>query len=99
MRALGIGAIRQTVAATALEAIVGSFICLFCCPRLCRADLRVCRVAALSWLASVAASGLTDWSQQRERQADVELQRQISGLVHQLITGIAKLQIAGAEMR
>src|SRR5262249_37731833 len=74
MRALGIGAIRQTVAATAIEAIVGSFFALFSFTLLFRADLRLGLVAALSLLAIVAASAVTDWSQQRERHADVELQ-------------------------
>jgi NHLM bacteriocin system ABC transporter ATP-binding protein len=99
MRALGIGAIRQTVAATALEAIVGSFFALFSFTLLFRADLRLGLVAMLSLLAIVAAGAVTDWSQQRDRHADVELQGQISGLVLQLITGIAKLRVAGAEMR
>ncbi|MCI0393741.1 MAG: NHLP bacteriocin export ABC transporter permease/ATPase subunit [Chloroflexi bacterium] len=98
-RAMSISTIRQTLSGTTVGSILAGIFSLFSFGLLFYYDTR------LAWLATglvVLAAGLTtaaSYLQVHYQRQLVETQGRISGIVLQLITGIAKFRVAGAEER
>ena len=97
MRAGGMAEIRRMVSGTVLMGIITGFFSLFSFPLLFYYDSRLAwiglAIAVIAFLA-VASAGYVQMKYQRQLR-DVE--GKISGMVFQIITGISKLRVAGAE--
>lgn len=99
MRAMGIDAIRQTVSGLALTTILSSVFSVFNFGLLFHYDVRLALVATAVLAVSVLLSTVLNYVGVRLERQQAELQGNISGLVLQLINGINKFRMAGAERR
>jgi len=99
VRAMGIDAIRQTLSGLALTTILSSVFSVFNFGLLFYYNVRLAWVATGILLVSVIISTLLNVVAVRRESKLIELQGRVSGLVLQLITGINKFRMAGAEGR
>src|SRR5690606_2139340 len=98
-RAMGIDLIRQALSGVALTTILSSVFSVFNFGLLFYYDARLAWVAtAVLAAAMVISTALTYLAVRLERRL-AEMQGRVSGLVLQLITGINKFRMAGAEER
>jgi NHLM bacteriocin system ABC transporter ATP-binding protein len=98
-RALGFAIIRQTLSRLALSSIIASLFSLYSFALLFVLDFRLALVAtglAIILILFVAWTGLLQVNHQR---AMGELAGRLSGTVLQLINGVTKFRVAGAESR
>ena len=98
-RVLGINTIRQILSGAVVSSVLlGLFSIL-------NLALLFYYAPGLAWsavglvLVSVLVTALLGWRQMRYQRALTDVQGQISGLVLQMVTGIAKLRMAGVEGR
>jgi ATP-binding cassette subfamily C protein len=98
-RAAGIGAIRQILAGVTLSVLLNGIFALWNLGLLFYIEARLALAAgALVLVATVAAGVATLFALQRQRRV-ADLDGQISGLLLQLLSGIAKLRVTGSENR
>jgi NHLM bacteriocin system ABC transporter ATP-binding protein len=98
-RALGIEQIRHLLSSSVATAVLNSVFSLFSFGLLFFYDLGLALVAfALTVVTLAIIGGISVW-QLRYQRLQTEKQGKLSGAVLQLITGIAKLRVAGAEVR
>ena len=98
MRAMGIDSIRQVVSGTVITAILGGLFSL------CNFALMFVYSSTMAWWATlliavaVLATVVGSLLQLRHQRRIALIQTRISGLVLQLLSSIAKLRVAGAEV-
>ena len=95
----GIGMIRTLLSGTAVAAILGLMTGAFNFILMFWYDWKLALVATGFALLSAAFLAACTWASIRHQKAIQELTGRISGLVVQMLSGIAKLRIAGAEDR
>ncbi|NWJ47239.1 MAG: NHLP bacteriocin export ABC transporter permease/ATPase subunit [Chloroflexi bacterium] len=99
VRAMGLDVILQLVGGNVITAVLGSVFSIFSFFQLFAYDAGLAFVAlGLIALTLLAVIIFSLWELRFQRTL-TELQGKVSGLVLQLITGIAKLRVAGAETR
>ncbi len=96
-RAAGIDAIRTTLSGVGTTALLGSLASLFQWALLFYYSARLALVATAFVLIAVTVVVSLNLSQLRYQRRQLDLRGKITGLVLQLITGISKLRVAGAE--
>jgi NHLM bacteriocin system ABC transporter ATP-binding protein len=99
LRALGIGAIRQVLTDVALSAVLSFVFSLVYFGLLFYYDGRLALLACGLFAIILLATGLSAFVQLRYQRGISQARGKITGLVLQMITGIARLRVAGAETR
>ena len=99
VRAMGIDAIRQTLSGMALTTVLSSVFSMFNYGLLFHYDQRLAIVATAVLAISVIISAILNYVGVRIERRLSEVQGKVSGLVLQIITGINKFRMAGAEER
>lgn len=99
MRAMGISQIRVILSGVTLNTILSGIFSVFTFALLFYYDMRLALIAAvLVVLAIIVISLLGYWQVRYERKV-LEISNNISGLMLQLVGGISKFRVAGAENR
>jgi ATP-binding cassette subfamily C protein len=98
-RAMSISAIRQTLSGATFGSILAGIFSLFSFALLFYFDRQLAWLATILVLFAVLTTAAASYLQVRYQRQLVEIQGRISGMVLQLITGISKFRIAGAEER
>lgn len=98
-RTMGINAIREILSGATLTAMMTGIFSLFSLVLLFFYDLKLALVAiGLTLLGVLSTLGLSIWMVRYQRQI-FDIQGKTSGIVLQLLTGIAKLRVTGTEYR
>jgi NHLM bacteriocin system ABC transporter ATP-binding protein len=96
-RAMGINAMRQLLTGTTIASGLGALFSLFSLGVLFSLDARLASLAAGLVAAAVLAGLAAAAAQLRCERSLARVQNDLAGQVLQLLTGIAKLRVAGAE--
>ena len=96
-RASGIDAIQQLLSGAGIAAILGSLSGLFYVGLMLSYDMRLAGVAVVLTVVYVGTTMTGNYMQLRHQRVEVRLKGLITGLVLNLITGVTKLRICGAE--
>jgi ATP-binding cassette subfamily C protein len=96
-RAAAVDTIRSIVAGTGVAAILGSFASLFNVVQMALYNLPLAAVAVGLTLAYVAMTTGCNYFKLRVQRQELHQRGSITGLVLQLITGVAKLRVSGSE--
>jgi len=96
-RAAGIDAIQNLLSGAGIGAILGSFSALFYVFQMYLYDFRLAVVAVLLTLSYIGSTTLANYVQLRHQRLVFQVRGKIAGLVLNLISGVSKLRIAGAE--
>jgi NHLM bacteriocin system ABC transporter ATP-binding protein len=96
-RAGGVDQIQQLVSGAGVAAILGSFSGLFYVFQMFTYDLTLALSAVGLTIVFVSVNMLANYSQLRLQRSEYALRGRITGLVLNLISGVSKLRIAGAE--
>ena len=99
LRGLGIDAIRAILSSTTIGSILSSLFSVFNLALLFYYDASLAPVAVLLVLVAVAASSAIGAVQVRQQRRLVAMEGKLAGLVLQLLSGIGKFRVAGAELR
>jgi ATP-binding cassette subfamily C protein len=99
VRAMGIDQIRQLVGSNVITAILGSIFSIFSLVLLFTFGLPLALAAVGLTLITLGMIALVSLRQLRYQRRLAEVQGRIAGMVLQMISGIAKLRVAGAEVR
>lgn len=98
-RSLGIESIRRILTGATLSSLMGGIFSVFSYLLLFYYDTGLALVATVLVLVAVLATGLASYLGLRYQTRLQQIQGKIEGLVLQLITGLSKLRVAGAEAR
>jgi NHLM bacteriocin system ABC transporter ATP-binding protein len=98
-RALGINSIRQILTGAAVSSILGVIFSVFNVGLLFYYNVRLAIMGVGLVLAILGVTLLLSYQQVRQRRPLIDLQGKISGVVVEMLTGIAKLRVTGAEGR
>jgi hypothetical protein len=98
-RALGVAAIRQLLTGATVTSLLGGVFSLCSLGLLFVYDLPLAGLALLLLLALLGATALAGYGQLRFQRPMYQIRGKVAGLVLQLITGIGRLRVAGAEER
>lgn len=98
-RAAGVTTIRQLLTGATIAALLGAVFSLFSLGLMFVYSARLALVALTLVLAILAVTSAASYRQLRRQRGLLESEGRIAGLVLQLLTGIAKLRVAGAETR
>ena len=98
-RAMGINALRGAVSGQVVGAVLAGIFSLANLGLLFYLDAGLATGALLLVLIGVAATGLSGYLQLKHQRAVSEMSGLVSGVVLQLINGMAKLRVAGVEGR
>jgi ATP-binding cassette subfamily C protein len=96
-RAAGIRKIRSLLAGAGISAILGAMSSVFFVVLMFVYSARLAMVAIFLTLLFVGFSTAANYLRLRDQRQELELTGKISGLVLQLISGISKLRVSGAE--
>jgi NHLM bacteriocin system ABC transporter ATP-binding protein len=96
-RAAGIDAIQSLVSGAGVGAILGSLSGLFYVALMFTYDMRLTLLAIFLTVTFVAVTTGANYMQLRYQRQEMQLRGRISGLVLNLISGVAKLRVSGAE--
>jgi ATP-binding cassette subfamily C protein len=96
-RVAGIDAIQTLVAGAGIAAILGSFSGLFYVFQMFTYNLMLALLAIGLTLLFVGVSSAANYLQLRHQRVEIKMRGRITGLVLNLITGVTKLRISGAE--
>jgi NHLM bacteriocin system ABC transporter ATP-binding protein len=99
VRAMGIEEIRRTLSGAAVTALVGGLFSLTNLGLLLHYDLVLGGLAAVMVAFAFCASLVAAWLQLRLTRETLAVRARSSGMVLQLLSGIAKLKVVGAEVR
>lgn len=99
VRAMGIDGIRQVVSGVTITAILGGVFSLVNFALMFSYSARLAWWATLLIAVAVLVATLGSWLQLRHQRGAAAAQARVSGLVLQLLTGMTKLRVAGAEAR
>lgn len=97
LRALGISQIRETLSRVVLTTLISAVSSVFNIVLLFWYDVKLALVGCGLILIALIAIGTTGVIQVHYQQALGEMSGRLAGLVFQLITGVPKLRVAGAE--
>ncbi|HEY5062216.1 MAG TPA: ABC transporter transmembrane domain-containing protein, partial [Gemmatimonadaceae bacterium] len=98
LRAMGIDAIRQVISGTTISAILGGVFSLFNFALMFSYSSTMAWRATLLIAAAMVVTVLGSWLQLGHQRGIAAIQSKTSGLVLQLLSSIAKLRVAGAEV-
>jgi NHLM bacteriocin system ABC transporter ATP-binding protein len=98
-RALELGAFRQVVTDAAISTVVTSVFSLAFFGLLFWYDAGLAIIAGILFIVVLLATGLTAFRQLRHQRQAAHVQGKVQGLVLQMISGISRLRVAGAEER
>ena len=99
MRAMGIARIRQVLTDTAMSAVLTFLFSMVSFALLFYLDVRLALLATLIFL---IVAGVTCWAaviQLRYERKNYDVRGKVASIVLQLLTGISRLRVAGAERR
>jgi ATP-binding cassette subfamily C protein len=96
-RAGGVEAIQELVSGAGVAAILGSVSGLFFVAQMFSYNLRLALLAIGLTIVFVGVNMLCNYLQLRSQRMEIQLRGRIAGLVLNLVTGVSKLRIAGAE--
>jgi ATP-binding cassette subfamily C protein len=99
MRVMGIGRIRQAISGTVMTAILSAAFSLLNITLLVRYSPHMALYAMALVFIGAAVTFACSFLQQRYEKELVRISNQIAGQVLQILGGIAKLRVAGAEKR
>ncbi len=99
VRAMGIDGIRQVVSGVTVTALLGGLFSLVNFALMFSYSPRMAWWATLLIAVAVGIASVGSWLQLRQNRRVAEVQARVSGLVLQLLTGVTKLRVAGAEAR
>ncbi len=99
MRAMGVNAIRQLISGVVMTNILGSIFSVFNLVLLFYYDARLALVALGLIAVAVICTVLASYGQLRYQRRLVHIQGRIAGLVQQLVNGVVKVRVGGAEDR
>ncbi|MBP2297352.1 NHLP bacteriocin export ABC transporter permease/ATPase subunit [Azospirillum picis] len=98
-RALGLQTVREILAASTMSGLLGALLGLVSLGLLAVYDWRLAIIATTLALLSAAVTATLSYGQLRHEREHIRRQGRLDGLVLQLIVGIGKLRVAGAEPR
>ncbi|HEX2915078.1 MAG TPA: NHLP bacteriocin export ABC transporter permease/ATPase subunit [Chloroflexia bacterium] len=98
-RALGINTIQKLISSSVVTTLLGTLFSLFSLALLFTYEARLAMLALVLTLISLGAIGFSQWRQLKFRREQASFEGRIAGLVLQLLGGIAKLRVGGAETR
>ena len=98
-RANGVNQIRQAVARLLLSSLLGELFAVFNLALLFYFDARLALIACVLMAAALAVTLVLSVKQVRLQRRLAEQQGRVAGFVLQILSGISKLRVAGAEMR
>jgi len=96
-RAEGVGAIQHLIAGAGVAAILGSVSGLFFILQMFGYNLRLALLAILLTAIYVGTNMMANYLQLRYQRQEYTLRGRIAGLVLNLLTGVTKLRVCGAE--
>ncbi len=96
-RADGVGAIQDLIAGAGVAAILGSVSGLFYVVQMFGFNLRPALLAVLLTAIYVGTNMLAGYLQLRHQRVEIQIRQRITGLVLNLLTGVTKLRVCGAE--
>jgi NHLM bacteriocin system ABC transporter ATP-binding protein len=96
-RASGVNAIRGLVAGAGVSAVLGSVSSLFYVAMMLMYSVPLALLSILLTLIFISFTFTANYMQLRHQREEIKLRGKITGLVLQLITGVSKLRVAGAE--
>lgn len=99
MRAMGVGRIRQVMTEAVVSSLLTFLFSLVAFVLLFYYDARLALAAALFFFVMVAATVIGTVTQLRYERESYEIRGKVWGVVLQLLTGISRLRVAGAENR
>jgi NHLM bacteriocin system ABC transporter ATP-binding protein len=99
MRAMGIDAVRQTLSGATIRGVLGGIFSVFNFALLFYYNGALAIGASVVITLSVSVLATIAYVQRMYQREIVALQAKTSGLILQLLTGIRKLRVAGAEVR
>ncbi|SMF91643.1 NHLM bacteriocin system ABC transporter, ATP-binding protein [Azospirillum oryzae] len=98
-RALGLQTVREILAASTVTGLLGALFGSISLGLLAVYDWRLALIATALALLSALVTGALSYGQLRHEREHIRRQGRLDGLVLQLIVGIGKLRVAGAEPR
>ena len=98
-RALGIGEMRQVLTDVALSVLLSFVFSFTYFGLLFYYDARLAGLACAVFFVALVAVALSAWVQLHYQRGIYQVRGRVAGLVLQIITGIARLRLAGAEDR
>jgi ATP-binding cassette subfamily C protein len=99
LRSLGIGTMREVLTDVALSSVLSFVFSLAYFGLLFYYDVRLALLACVLFLLTLVATAVGALVQLRYQRRIYQVRGKIAGLVLQLVTGIARLRVAGAEDR
>lgn len=99
VRATSISAIRRIISGVVVTAVLGAAFSVFSFALLFFYDVRLALVAAVLLLLATALGVVAFVIQVRDRRSAFDVRGRQTGLVFQMLNGITKLRVAGAEAR
>jgi NHLM bacteriocin system ABC transporter ATP-binding protein len=99
VRAMGINTIRQMVTGATISSLLSGVFSVFSLAVIFFYSLQLGLIAALMAAVIIGINVAGGYLQLRYQRRETETVGKVSSLVLQLLTGIAKLRVAGAEMR
>lgn len=99
MRAMGISEIRRILSGVTTTTILSSIFSIFNFALLFYYDVKLALFATLLVVVAMAVTGILGYSQMRYERRMIEISKKISGLVLQIIGGVSKFRVSGAENR
>ncbi|MDR3406300.1 MAG: NHLP bacteriocin export ABC transporter permease/ATPase subunit [Chthoniobacter sp.] len=96
-RAEGIDSIRAAISGVGVSAVLGSMTSVFYLVMLFKYNMKLAFTAFGLVIGAVIVTSAANFAQVRHQRKQYAIRGKISGLVLQLITGVNKLRVAGAE--
>ena len=96
-RAEGVNAIQELISGAGVAAILGSVSGLFYVAQMFTYDLMLALLAVLLTVIYVGFNMTCNYLQLRHQRVELQFRGRISGLVLNLLTGVTKIRVAGAE--
>lgn len=96
-RAAGVDQIQELVSGAGVSAILGSISGLFYVAQMFMYSLKMAFLAVFLTFVYVSTTTFLNWLQLRYQRSELQLRGRISGLVLNLIGGVSKLRVCGAE--
>ncbi|MFM8321268.1 MAG: ABC transporter transmembrane domain-containing protein, partial [Chloroflexota bacterium] len=98
-RAFSISAMRRVLAGATLAALLSSLFSIFSLGLMFYYDVQLAAAALGLGGIALAANFALNWRQRQNLRAEMRWQGKISAIVLQMLSGIAKLRVAGATLR
>ncbi len=99
MRAMGIGQIRQALTEAAMSSVMSFVFSFVSFGLLFYYDPRLAMFAVVLFIVMIIATSVGAYFQVQYERKNYELSGRVSGILLQLLTGISRLRVAGAENR